>query len=469
MEFNSIEFLLFLPLITALYFLDTGKRRWIILLAASYWFYMAWVPKFVILLLVATIIDYLVAIKITSVTEKKTKRLVLLISIFANLGILVLFKYNDFFIENVNEIIEQCGGRSQIPLLRLVLPMGISFYTFQTMAYTIDVYRGNIPAERHLGYFALYVTYFPQLVAGPIERAGHLLSQFKIKTRFTYENVSWGVKQMIWGFFKKVLIADRLAEMVDQVYNSPAQFDGISFIFASYLFAIQIYCDFSGYSDIAIGASRIFGINLMDNFKLPYLANSFNNFWRRWHISLSGWFRDYLYIPLGGSKVTKPRWLLNLFLVFLISGFWHGAAWTYIIWGALHGVYLIVENILPNKDFRQKIPSWITKILVFHLVVFAWIFFRANTLDDSVLIISNLPNWNLEIFLDLINESGYLKFALLMCIVIGFVIIDPKMDKFVKENTLLGYWSNQLLFSFLAALILIFGYFGAAQFIYFQF
>ncbi len=472
MEFNSIEFLLFLPLVMLVFFLSPQRWRWIVLLLASYWFYMAWVPKFAILIVLTTTIDYLVARKIHSLSDDKLRKRYLILSIIANLGILIHFKYNDFFIENINEMILGLGGRSQIPLLKLVLPMGISFYTFQEMAYTIDVYRKRLEPERHFGYFALYVTYFPQLVAGPIERAEHLLGQFRKKVSLTYENLSWGVKQIIWGFFKKVVIADRLAEVVDQVYNNPAQYDGLSFIFASYLFAVQIYCDFSGYSDIAIGTSRIFGIKLMDNFNVPYLAKSFGEFWRKWHISLSGWFKDYLYIPLGGKNVKKGRWLFNIFIVFLVSGFWHGAAWTYVIWGALHGLYLVTENAFGIKPTEGRSSAWETlgrRFIVFNLVVFAWIFFRANTVEDSFYIVSHLHQWDLSVFMDLLRDGSYLKSLFILALVTGFVVADARLDKLVKTNPLRPYWESQLFFSFITALILIFGYFGEAQFIYFQF
>ncbi|MBN4082110.1 MBOAT family protein [bacterium AH-315-B15] len=471
MQFNSLEFILFLPLVIALYYAFNQRFKWIILLAASYYFYMAWEPAFVTLILASTLVDYIAGVNIHKSNKPTVRKAFLLSSIFVNLGILVAFKYNDFFIENINEIITASGGRSQISLLRWILPMGISFYTFQTLSYTIDVYKKRIEAERHLGYFALYVCYFPQLVAGPIERAQNLLHQFKSKINLTYENFSWGFKQMIWGFFKKMVIADRLAPIVDQVYNNPEQHEGLSLILGTYLFAIQIYCDFSGYSDIAIGVSRMLGIDLRINFRLPYIAKSFNDFWRRWHISLSTWFRDYLYIPLGGNRVKKWRWLLNIFLVFLISGFWHGAQWTFVIWGGLHGTYLIIEHLLQplTQKKKSKLKTFFAKIIIFHLVVFAWIFFRANSVEDAFHIVSNLATWNLETFWLFIAESGALNLAFIVGLLLLFILSDKWVDGLIKENSKQSYLKNQLVFSFITALILLFGHFGETKFIYFQF
>lgn len=471
MLFNSIDFLLFLPISIGLYFLTSQKYRWLILLALSYFFYMMWEPKFITLILISTLADYLISIQIYKSKILVRKKLFLVLSIITNLGILITFKYNNFFIQNANELIQLFGGRSQIPLLQLVLPMGISFYTFQTMSYTIDVYRGLIKPEKHLGYFALYVCYFPQLVAGPIERAQNLLEQFKIKSSLLYENLSWGGKQIIWGFFKKVVIADRIAIIVDEVFNNPEQYDGTSLILASYLFAIQIYCDFSGYSDIAIGVSRIFGIKLKINFHLPYMSESFQEFWSRWHITLSGWFRDYLYIPLGGNRVSKIRWYMNLLIVFLVSGFWHGASWTFIIWGGLHGLYLVVETILFKVENikKSKRERLFRQLVVFHLVTFAWIFFRANSTKDAFYFVSNLGNWKSGSMADLIASIGNFQFIFLMLLLVGFLVSEKKMDSIIKQNTRFKHIYNQMLFAFITALILIFGFFGEAQFIYFQF
>ncbi|MCH2232328.1 MAG: MBOAT family protein [Crocinitomicaceae bacterium] len=431
---------------------------------------MSWEVSLIILILISTVIDYLVSNGIARQESHRKKKWLLAVSVLSNLTILGVFKYADFFIENINQVILAAGGTSKIHLLRLILPMGISFYTFQTMSYTIDVYKGKLKPEKHLGIFALYVCYFPQLVAGPIERAGNLLGELRKKVSFSYENLSWGFRLMIWGFFKKVVIADRLGIYVDQIYNNPSGYDGLALILGSALFAIQIYCDFSGYSDIAIGVSRMFGIKLRINFKLPYTALSFSEFWTRWHISLSQWFRDYLYIPLGGNRASKPRWLLNLLIVFLVSGFWHGAAWTFIIWGGLHGLYLIVENLLPKREASNNILLKGVKMLfVFILVDFAWIFFRANSLSDAFHIIENLGNWQLANFSETINGFGLLTFLLMMVILLIFVIIDPIMDRILKENTPLSLWQNQLIYSTLTAAILIFGFFGEVQFLYFQF
>lgn len=331
MLFNSLEFIIFFPIVVALYFALNPKYRWILLLIASYYFYMCWNYKYIILIAASTIIDYIAGICIYHTRKKYLKTLFLLTSLMTNLGLLFFFKYFNFFGDSFNYVFEKFNIFYRVPAYHFLLPVGISFYTFQTLSYTIDIYKEGHKPEYHFGKFALFVSFFPQLVAGPIERSTNLLPQFHKNFTFDYNRIKSGIVQMCWGFFKKVVIADRLAEYVNAVYNNASDYQGLPLIIATVFFAFQIYCDFSGYSDIAIGSAKILGYDLMQNFRRPYLAVNIQDFWRRWHISLSTWFRDYVYIPLGGSRVKKLRWHFNLFITFLISGLWHGAEWTFII------------------------------------------------------------------------------------------------------------------------------------------
>jgi len=352
MLFNSFEFLIFFIIVTSLYFSIPHKFRWALLLFASCVFYMFFIPAYILILIFTIVIDYFAGILIENAVGKKRKHF-LWLSLAANIGVLAFFKYYNFFNENLTEILSVSGTKNPIPYLNIILPIGLSFHTFQAMSYTIEVYRNHQKAERHFGIYALYVLFYPQLVAGPIERPQNLLHQFREKHFFEYNRVVDGLKLMAWGLFKKVVIADRLAAMVDVVYDDPSHHFGLQVIIATVFFAFQIYCDFSGYSDMAIGAARIMGFKLMTNFNRPYFSKSISEFWKRWHISLSTWFRDYLYIQLGGNKVVRSRWYFNLFITFVISGLWHGANWTYIIWESLHGAYLIFA--LVTKNWRNNL------------------------------------------------------------------------------------------------------------------
>ena len=404
MLFNSLQFVIFFPIVIILYFLIPYKKRWILLLIASYYFYMCWKVDYILLIIISTLIDYFCSNKMSQIKEKVKRKKWLLISIFSNIGILFGFKYFNFFSDNIQTLFNNYNIFYEIPLFNVLLPVGISFYTFQTLSYTIDVYNNKTPAQKHLGVFAVYVSFFPQLVAGPIERSNHLLPQFFRKHDFSYIRVKAGLQKMLWGFFKKIVIADNLAILVDGVYNNVDNYSGLTLIVATLFFTFQIYCDFSGYSDIAIGTAKVMGFELRENFKRPYFSKSIREFWQRWHITLSTWFRDYVYIPLGGNRTIKWRWYYNIFITFLVSGLWHGANWTFVIWGALHGTYLIIALVLtnPKKQFSsliQKQSKSFNKLLdvtiTFILVAFAWIFFRANDLDDAIYIISNLfVNYN---------------------------------------------------------------------------
>ena len=401
MLFNSAAFLIFFPVVTTAYFLLPHRFRWMLLLAASCYFYMAFIPKYILILAITITVDYFAGLGLEKF-EGRTKRWVLMASILTNIGMLAFFKYFNFANENLALLAKFIGWNYPISSLAIILPIGLSFHTFQSLSYTIEVYRGNQKAERHFGYLALYVMYYPQLVAGPIERPQNILHQLHTEQRFEYRRVTDGLKWMAWGMFKKVVVADRMVLFVNPVYNDPTSHNGPALVFATLAFAIQIYCDFSGYSDIALGSAQVMGVKLMKNFDHPYFARSISEFWRRWHISLSTWFRDYVYIPLGGNRAAKPRWAFNLFLTFLISGLWHGADWTYIIWGTLHGLYFIFSAVtepiwirlsaLARLDRSPRLKVAISTLTTFSLVTFAWIFFRAASLTDALYIVRHLVN-----------------------------------------------------------------------------
>ena len=399
MLFNSIQFLIFFPIVTIIYFLIPQRYRWALLLAASCYFYMAFVPKYLLILAITITIDYFAGIGLEKYSGRKRKWL-LIASIVSNVGMLAFFKYFNFANENLAALANFIGWNYPIKNLAIILPIGLSFHTFQSLSYTIEVYRRKFKAERHFGYLATYVMFYPQLVAGPIERPQNVLPQFHTEHKFDYQRVTDGLKWMAWGMFKKVVIADRMAIFVNPIYDAPGQYDGPALLVATIAFAIQIYCDFSGYSDIALGSAQVMGIKLMKNFNHPYFAKSISEFWNRWHISLSTWFRDYLYIPLGGNRVHRIRWVFNLFITFVVSGLWHGANWTFIVWGALHGFYVVFFGLTANLwrrisfvmrlSQRPRIESGIAILSTFLMVSFAWIFFRANSLSDAIAIAQGL-------------------------------------------------------------------------------
>lgn len=489
MVFNSIEYLFFLPIVLVLFFIVPQKIKCIVLLIASYYFYMSWNPKYIILLLFFTIFNYYIALRIDKNNEKTKRKRLLIISVVTNLSMLFIFKYLNFFVENVNILLNALNIQNKRHIINIILPMGISFYTFQTLSYVIDVYNKKINAEKNIGIFALYVSFFPQLVAGPIERSSSLLPQFYKKHKFDYDNVTNGLKIMAWGFFKKIVIADRIAVMVNVVYNNPQKYTGLPLILATFAFGIQIYCDFSGYSDIAIGTAKIMGFNLMQNFNRPYFSKSISEFWRRWHISLSSWLRDYVYIPLGGSRVSKNRTYLNLFITFLISGIWHGANWTFISWGALHGIYLVLGKVLkPAKDKLVKIikldrlpaiHKFISIILTNLLVMFAWIFFRANSMNDAIYIIKNLfvnlkfaliPSYFISTIFNLgLNnvDTVIIVFSVLILIIVS--IIERKESWISQLQRKSIFFRFSVYYVLIMYLIFFMYYSGNSKFIYFQF
>jgi len=398
MLFNSIEFALFLTLVVLFYFLSPFRYRVAFLVIASYFFYMYWQWEYGLLLAAQTAINFGCGWAISRAASQRSRQVLLAASISSSLGILFLFKYSGFFIDSVNNLFSSFSGIPSLPRVELVLPVGISFYTLQAVGYSIDVYRRNTEHESNPARFTLFVGFFPQLLSGPIERAGHMLNQFRSENSFDFARVSSGLTLMLWGLFKKVVIADRLAIYVNLVYNDPQGYSGSSLLLATYFFTFQIYCDFSGYTDMAIGAARILGYDLMANFRLPYFAESVSDFWRRWHISLTSWFRDYLYIPLGGNRTSSARWLLNIMAVFTISGLWHGAAWTFVIWGMLHGIYYLLERVIGASVARVcsalriggELLKWLKVLVTFHLVAFAWIFFKARSLTDALHVIGGI-------------------------------------------------------------------------------
>jgi D-alanyl-lipoteichoic acid acyltransferase DltB (MBOAT superfamily) len=481
MLFNSWQFLIFFPIVVTAYFLLPYRFRWMLLLGASYYFYMCWKPEYALLLVLSTVIDYCAGLQMGKATSRRKRRFYLGVSLSSNLGILFLFKYFNFLNASARAVFDHFNIFYNVPLCELLLPVGISFYTFQTLSYSIDVYRGAIAPEKHLGMFALYVTFFPQLVAGPIERSTSLLPQFYRQHDFDRQRVIDGLKLMLWGFFKKIVIADRLAVYVNQAYNHPAGASGIDLLVATYFFAFQIYCDFSGYSDIAIGAAKVMGFELMENFRRPYLSKSIAEFWQRWHISLSTWFKDYLYIPLGGNRVAKWRWGCNLFIVFFVSGLWHGANWTFVIWGALHGFYLVF-SILTNGIRSKLLQAFcldrlkglvqVSRILVtFHLVLFAWIFFRANNLTEAFLIIEKISQTLIGLLrLDMVPTVSLIETRALV-LLLGFVIFMNFYERWrwpleaLLRNRYAGIAAASLIFW----VILVWGAFNNQQFIYFQF
>lgn len=530
MLFNSLHFVFFFPFVVVAFFAVPKRFRWVLLLAASYYFYAAWRAEYLVLIFASTVVDYVAGRGMGRFKGSGTRKALMLASIMTNLGILFGFKYLSFFNESVRAVLNQFNIFYGAPAFDILLPVGISFYTFQSLSYTIDVYRGVTPPQRHFGIFALYVSFFPQLVAGPIERSHRLMPQFFQHRGFTEEGFASGLRLMLWGFFMKIVIADRLAIYVDQVYGDPALYGGTTLLVATYFFAFQIFCDFAGYSAIAIGAARVLGYDLMENFRRPYFAASIREFWGRWHISLSTWFRDYVYIPLGGNRVdTTARWYANLLIVFVVSGLWHGAAWTFVVWGALHGTYLVVSlasaqvrdnawhrvarstsylakrggalvaasqlsaadpgermNSFPGltplgqirEDLRVRAvqtpegpPVWLQAVrrllavvITFHLVLVAWVFFRAGSITDAVYVLGAM--WNGEG--TFVGPMTLWQFRLAVVSILALLAIQGLRELWPGSRSTPTWLRWSMDYALIFA-ILIFGEFGAQEFIYFQF
>lgn len=479
MLFNSLQYLFFFPIVTSAYFLLPHRWRWGFLLFASYYFYMSWVPSYAALMLVSTLLTYIAALVIGAAKTHAAKKAALAGCLAINLGILGVFKYYGFFAESLRAALGNLHiSGCDVPALNVLLPVGISFYTFQSIGYVIDVYRGRLKPERHFGHYALFVSYFPQLVAGPIERSVNLLPQLKEKFYFDYDRVTDGLKLMAWGFFLKCVVADNLAVFVNGVYSKPEAHNGPTLMLATYFFAFQIFCDFAGYTEIAIGTARIMGHDLMENFERPYFAKSIPEFWRRWHISLSTWFRDYLYIPIGGNRASLPRWCANLVFVFVVCGLWHGAAWTFVIWGLLHGVYMAVS--VSTRKARTRIegrmgldqgglPVRLAKIFItFNLVCFGWIFFRANSLTDAWYVVTHLSSGLGQGLTAEVNPARLALDVMLVGFLLAVHTVQRKVvvrDYIVRQPMQLR-WAG---YALLVTAILFLGQFEGADFIYFQF
>jgi D-alanyl-lipoteichoic acid acyltransferase DltB (MBOAT superfamily) len=471
MLFNTIDYILFLPLVIIGYYAIKPKYRWVLLLSASYYFYMCWKLEYIVLILVSTLIDYFCGIRMSKFDSKKKRLPYLVLSLVSNLGILVGFKYFNFFSENVELLFEQFDVTVNLPLLDFLLPVGISFYTFQTLSYSIDVYKGKQEAEKHLGIFALYVSYFPQLVAGPIERYSRLAPQLKKEHTLEYNNLANGFRLIIFGLFAKMVIADNLGLYVTQIYEQPEVYNSFSILSGLVFYSFQIYGDFFGYSLIAIGSAKLMGVDIMDNFNTPYLSRNIAEFWQRWHISLSTWFRDYLYYPLGGNKVKVLRWSLNILVVFVISGLWHGANLTFLFWGLIFAIAYLVEKGVnhlinpPSPKDKLTIARLLLSLKTFLIVTIAWIFFRSQSVEEAFDMFYYIGN-------NQTSEYEYLPAGTIMWVVLGLFILadlllfNTRFDKWIGSKNLFVRWAVYFLLIFT---IIVFAGVEEFAFIYFQF
>ena len=478
MLFNSISFLLFLPVIFTAYWWANKRSlqlQNLLLLVASYFFYACWDWRFLFLLLFSTALDYFTGIKMEEAKNETNKKRWFWLSIIVNIGFLGIFKYYNFFADSFAEALSGIGIHTNFWTLKVILPVGISFYTFHGLSYVIDIYKGRIKAEKNIITYSLFVGYFPLLVAGPIERATHLLPQIKKKREFNYALAIDGLHQIIWGLFKKVVIADSCALYANNIFDNYQSMNSLSLVLGALYFSFQIYGDFSGYSDIAIGTSKLFGIDLLRNFNYPYFSRDIAEFWRRWHISLTTWFRDYLYIPIGGSKGGLKMKVRNTFIIFLVSGFWHGANWTFIVWGALNALYflplLISQNNRNNLDSVAKgkllptVKEFMSMLFTFSLTAFAWIFFRAKTVSEACSYIKKMFEFNFQGKSQFLDFERYTVEPLLLLLV--FIIFEWNSRE--KEHPVSGKF---VVFKAIAVIIaiLIFGtYSNPTNFIYFQF
>lgn len=500
MVFQSFRFLVFFPIVVAVYFAIPFRYRRVFLFIVSYYFYMCFKPEYVVILLASTLIDYYLGLQISKCQEQPKRKKLLVLGIIHNIGLLACLKYLNFFNESLQIILNQFNIFYESAALEIIIPVGISYYILKKLSYLVDVYREPQDVEKKLITFALYVSFFPEIMAGPIDRAKKLIPQFYKKHEFDYKRVTDGLKLMVWGFFKKLVIADRLALFVDKVYNNPTQYEGLSLVMATVYFSIQIYCDFSGYSDIAIGAGKVMGFDLMENFNRPYFSISIVEFWKRWHISLSTWLMDYLFLPIAYStsrKIKSPRvmgvkaeswsYILGSIITMFLCGLWHGSQWTYILWGLFHGVYLTISFITRKKrgKIRRKLKikknSFILKLsritVTFSLVTFAWIFFRANSISDALYVIKHLfTGWaaifNIPGLLQAVS-FGLLKRELAVALVSVFFMVfvhilrkQDTIEQLISKQKVVLRWGIYLV---ILLWILAFGESGGENFIYFQF
>jgi D-alanyl-lipoteichoic acid acyltransferase DltB (MBOAT superfamily) len=482
MLFNSIDFALFLPVVFVLYwfvFKNSLKYQNLLVVAASYVFYGWWDWRFLGLIIFSTVLDFFIGKSLAKTTHELNRKLLLYTSVAVNLGFLGIFKYFDFFVSNFIDAFSLFGVELSAGSLNIILPVGISFYTFQTLSYSIDVYRRKLKHTDDFIAFSAFVCFFPQLVAGPIERATNLLPQFLKARKFNYDQAADGMRQILWGLFKKVVVADNCAVFVNAIFDNPDPLSGSTLFMGAVLFAFQIYCDFSGYSDIAIGTSRLFNINLKQNFATPYFSRNIGEFWRRWHISLSTWFREYLYIPLGGSQGGTWNKIRNVFLIFIVSGFWHGASWNFIVWGGLNALYFL--PLLLTKNNRNHLntvaegslfPTYkeILSIgLTFFLTVIAWVFFRADTLTEAVHYLNLMFSSSFFTVPSFITPKAFMLYTyLLICLFIAveWVQRDKKFGLSIENLNRPFRW---VIYTIVIGVIITFGQFGESEFIYFQF
>lgn len=470
MLFNSLEFLLFFPIVTILYYLLPHKFRWIHLLIASCLFYMYFIPQYILILFTTIIIDYAAAIWIEQ--SKDNKKTYLIASIISTCLVLFIFKYFDFFNQNMLLLSHKFGFYYPEKVIKFILPIGLSFHTFQSLSYVIEVYKGNQKAEQHFGIYSLYVMFYPQLVTGPIERPQNLLVQLREEIKFNYSNLSQGLRLMLFGLFIKMVIADNIGLYVDQVYASPTDYNSFTILKGLFFYSFQIYCDFLGYSTIAVGCAKTMGYTLMDNFKNPYLSKSIGEFWQRWHISLSTWFRDYVYFTLGGNRVKVQRWMINIMVVFILSGLWHGANWTFILWGFAHGMIFILENlvnrILRIKKSENRVVVFVTNafniVKTFVIVSFIWVLFRAKDFGQvKVIFKSILHNFNVQ---DSFSVEPKVWLFLGLFILMDVLLFNTRFDLWCNKRHTVVRWS---VYSVMIFLIIVFSSVNIMPFIYFQF
>lgn len=496
MSFNSIDYLVFFPIVVLLYFVLPKKIRMYWLLAASYYFYMSWNIKYGLLILFCTVLTYICGLALEKAKrnfggkrQKSLKIAIIFSSLIINLGLLFYFKYINFIINNLNNIFHKIGIDVQYPNYDIVLPVGISFFIFQAIGYTVDVYRDETKAEKNPFRYALFVSFFPQLVAGPIERSKNLLAQLRDNSEFDVDNAKNGLLTMAYGLFMKMAVADNISTVIDPIFDSPDDYSGMMLLFATILFAFQIYCDFNGYTQIAIGSAKVLGFKLNQNFDSPYMGSSVKDFWRRWHISLTSWFRDYLYIPLGGSRKGKLRKQVNTMIVFLCSGLWHGAGWNYVVWGALNGFFCVLEDI--TKPIKEKIDKhlsidkgkWMYKvsqrIITFILIDFAWLFFRVPKFTTALQIVEKMADdfrlaWFINFDFVAVFESSYVLMTVMISL---FIIIAVDVINYCGKDIKAAIFNQQIVFRWviyagIMLAILYWGFYGTyeqTQFIYYQF